>query len=401
MNPILIDIDWKKFLPLTFAKPLSHLLVGIDPVIEKWNRHLNASCQVLPPQYLLEAFPTSSKSDGMLINSSVIPSNALAEAIAKLKQGQVLTNRGRFVAALTKGSDLSGLAKRIENGENFRYSEFGSEEVFFNDELTILETTADIFALNDVILRQDFIDITKKFNTTEFPKHVLTQGDDIFIHPEATVHHCVLNASTGPIYIGKDAEIMEGSLVRGPFSIGESSTLKMGAKVYGATSIGKHCKVGGEVSNSVINDYSNKGHDGFLGNSVLGSWCNLGADTNTSNLKNNYGEVKVWNYATESNEKSGRQFHGLIMGDHAKAGINTMFNTGSVVGMCANIFDGGFPPKFTPSFSWGGSNGFESFKLDKAFEAAQAMMERRNVPFGKPDAGIFRFVSEYDAKYRS
>jgi len=401
MNPILIDIDWKKFLPLTFSKPLSHLLIGIDPIIEKWNRHLNLDCSVLPPQYLREAFPLKSEDEAMLINSSVIPNPALAEAIAKLKLGQVLTNRGRFVAALSKGTDFSVLAKRIENGEPFRYSEFGSEEVFFNDEITILESTADIFALNDVILRQDFIELTKKFNTTDFPKHVLTQGEDVFIHPSATVHHSVLNATTGPIYIGENAEIMEGSLVRGPFSIGESSTLKMGAKIYGATSIGKHCKVGGEVSNSLINDFSNKGHDGFLGNSVLGSWCNLGADTNTSNLKNNYGEVKVWSYATENSEKSGRQFHGLIMGDHAKAGINTMFNTGSIVGMCANIFNGGFPPKFTPSFSWGGSNGLETFKLEKAFEAAQAMMERRNIPFGKPEAEIFRYVSAYDAKFRS
>ncbi|NEN24684.1 glucose-1-phosphate thymidylyltransferase [Cryomorpha ignava] len=401
MNPILIDINWRNLLPLTFAKPLSHLLIGIDTIAEKWERHLNVVPGVLPPQYLREAFPANSDSEIIFINSAVIPTPSLAEAVTKLKPGQVLTHRGIFIAAPTGNNSLDDLAARIEKGESFSFSNFGQDEVFFNEPTVILESPADIFAQNDAILRQDFQEITKKFKTTNFPNHIITSGFDIFIHPEAKVHHCVLNATTGPIYIGKGAVIMEGSLVRGPFAIGESSTLKMGAKVYGATSIGKHCKVGGEVNNVVINDYSNKGHDGFLGNSVIGSWCNLGADTNTSNLKNNYGEIKVWNYETETLENTGRQFHGLIMGDHSKAGINTMFNTGTVVGMCANIFDGGFPPKFTPSFSWGGAQGFETFKIEKAFEASQAMMERRNVHFGKPEADIFRFVFEYDSKFKT
>ena len=402
MNPILIDINWKNLLPLTFAKPVSHLLIGIDTIAEKWERHLNKKPSLLTPQYLAKAFPNEHKDGGTLINSAVIPTPTLAEAISQLKPGQVLTNRGRFVAALSDGSDFDKLAIRLENKYKLIFSEFGSEEVFFNEEITIIETPADIFAFNDAILRQDFKEITKKYKTTEFPDHILTSGYDIFIHPDAIVNHCVLNATTGPIYIGKNAEIMEGSLVRGPFALGEYSTLKMGAKIYGATSIGKHCRVGGEVNNSVIHDYSNKGHDGFLGNSVLGSWCNLGADTNTSNLKNNYGEVNVWSYPDEKPLATGRRFHGLIMGDHAKAGINTMFNTGSIVGMCANIFDGGFPPKFVPSFSWGSSGkGFVTFKLEKSFEAAQAMMERRSVRFDKHDTDIFRYVYDHDSTYRS
>lgn len=402
MNPILIDINWKNLLPLTFAKPVSHLLIGIDTIAEKWERHLNKKPRLLTPQYLAEAFPLEYKDGGALINSAVIPTPKLAEAISQLKPGQVLTNRGRFVAALSDGSEFDKLRVRLENKYKLIFSEFGAEEVFFNEEITMLETPADIFAFNDAILRQDFKEITKKYKTTEFPNHIVTSGYDIFIHPDAIVNHCVLNATTGPIYIGKNAEIMEGSLVRGPFALGEYSTLKMGAKIYGATSIGKHCRVGGEVNNSVINDYSNKGHDGFLGNSVLGSWCNLGADTNTSNLKNNYGEVKVWSYPDEKPLPTGRRFHGLIMGDHAKAGINTMFNTGTIVGMCANVFGGGFPPKFIPSFSWGSAGkGFVTFKLEKSFEAAQAMMERRNVSFDKLDSAIFRYVYDHDSTYRS
>jgi UDP-N-acetylglucosamine diphosphorylase/glucosamine-1-phosphate N-acetyltransferase len=216
------------------------------------------------------------------------------------------------------------------------------------------------------------------------------------------VFDAILNAETGPIYIGPKAEVMEGTIIRGPFSLGTSSSTKMGAKIYGATSVGAHCKIGGEVNNSIINDYSNKGHDGFLGNSVIGSWCNLGADTNTSNLKNNYSEVKTWSYRANSLEKSGRQFHGLIMGDHSKSSINTMFNTGTVAGMCANVFDGGFPPKFIPSFSWGSPhNGFVEFKMDKAISAAKAMMSRRNVEFSSQDESIFRVVSELDRPFRN
>src|SRR5690554_5014236 len=401
MKPILIDINWKNLLPLTFAKPVSHLLIGIDTIAEKWERHLNTKPAPLTPQYLAKAFPNIYPDGGTLINSAVIPTPTLAEAIRQLKPGQVLTNRGRFVAATSDGSDFDKISVRLEHKYKLIFSEFGTEEVFYNDDITIIETPADIFSFNDVILRQDFKELTKKFKTTEFPDQVMTQGHDIFIHPNAIVNHCVLNATTGPIYIGKNAEIMEGSLIRGPFALGDYSTLKMGAKIYGATSVGKHCKVGGEVNNVVIHDYSNKGHDGFLGNSVIGSWCNLGADTNSSNLKNNYSEVNVWSYPDEKPLPTGRNFYGLIMGDHSKAGINTMFNTGSVVGMCANVFDGGFPPKFIPSFSWGSAaKGFVSFKLEKSFQAAQAMMERRGVLFDKPDSEIFRYVYDHDSTYR-
>src|SRR5690606_24924204 len=228
----------------------------------------------------------------------------------------------------------------------------------------------------------------------------IINGQNIFIEEGAKLEFVTLNASFGPIYIGKDAEIMEGSIIRGPFALCEHATVKLGAKIYGPTTVGPHSKVGGEVNNSVIFGYSNKGHDGFMGNSVLGEWCNLGADTNNSNLKNNYAEVRLWDYNTESFARTGLQFCGLMMGDHSKCGINTMFNTGTVVGVSANIFGSGFPRNFIPSYSWGGAAGMTTFKTDKAFEVAREVMKRRNLEFTEQDEKIMEHVFEITAKYR-
>ena len=203
----------------------------------------------------------------------------------------------------------------------------------------------------------------------------------------------ILNTKGGPLYIGKNAEVMEGCMLRGPFALGEGAQLKMGAKIYGPSAFGPECRVGGEVNNSVLLGYSNKAHDGFLGNSVLGEWCNLGADTNTSNLKNTYGPVRAWSYAEQVMVDTGSQFCGTIMGDHSKSGINTMFNTGTVVGVCANIFGGDFPPKHIPGFAWGGTNGLTTFTLEKAFATCRRVMERRHVTFTSADEAILRHVS--------
>ena len=221
-----------------------------------------------------------------------------------------------------------------------------------------------------------------------------------FIEEGAKVEHTILNASTGPIYVGKDAEIMEGSIVRGPLAMCENSVLKMGAKIYGATTLGPYCKVGGEVNNSVLLGYSNKGHDGFLGNSVLGEWCNIGADTNNSNLKNNYTEIRLWNYTSESFINTGLQFCGLIMGDYSKCGINTMFNTGTVVGVSANVFGAGFPRNFISSFLWGGSAGYITYRLNKVFEVAKKVMQRRAIEFNQEDKDILAEVFELTKSYR-
>jgi UDP-N-acetylglucosamine diphosphorylase/glucosamine-1-phosphate N-acetyltransferase len=224
--------------------------------------------------------------------------------------------------------------------------------------------------------------------------------ENIFLEPGAKIECATLNASTGPIYIGKDAEIMEGALIRGPFALCEHATLKMGTKIYGPTTIGPHSKVGGEVNNSVIFGYSNKAHDGFLGNSVIGEWCNLGADTNNSNLKNNYIEVKLWDYASGRFIPTGLQFCGLIMGDHSKSGINTMFNTGTVVGVSANIFGSGFPRNYIPSFSWGGAQGYITYHIDKALEVASQVMKRRDIKLDEIEQDILKHIFEITASKR-
>ena len=254
---------------------------------------------------------------------------------------------------------------------------------------------------NGEAIKQDFELITKGRDSQIISESInIINPDQVFIEEGAKLEFVTLNASSGPIYIGKDTEIMEGSNIRGPFALCEYATVKLGAKIYGPTTIGPHCKVGGEVNNSVLFGYSNKGHDGFLGNSVLGEWCNLGADTNNSNLKNNYAEVRLWDYNTEGFAKTGLQFCGLMMGDHSKCGINTMFNTGTVVGVSANIFGSGFPRNFIPSFSWGGNGGFTTYLTKKAFEVANIVMARRDIEFTEQDAAILEHVFEEAKKYR-
>jgi UDP-N-acetylglucosamine diphosphorylase/glucosamine-1-phosphate N-acetyltransferase len=271
---------------------------------------------------------------------------------------------------------------------------------FIEDCLTV-EHTWDIFAKNDAALREDFELITQERTSQPVPKSInVIAPENIFIEEGAKLEFVTLNASTGPIYIGKNSEIMEGSVIRGPFALCESGRVKLATKVYGATTVGPHSVIGGEVNNSVLFGYSNKGHDGFLGNSVLGEWCNIGADSNNSNLKNNYEEVKLWSYETENFAKTGLQFCGLMMADHSKCGINTMFNTGTVVGVSANIFGAGFPRNFVPSYSWGGASGFSTYLTSKAFQTAKIVMARRNVEFTDEDVMILEHVFEETKKYR-
>ncbi|MFL5752485.1 MAG: GlmU family protein, partial [Bacteroidia bacterium] len=259
----------------------------------------------------------------------------------------------------------------------------------------------DIFSRNGKAFADDFELLTKgrKSQILSKSNRVIGKGK-IFIEKGASVECAVLNTTNGDIYIGKDAVVMEGCFLRGPIGLCEHAELKMGAKIYGPSTFGPYCKVGGEVNNSVLFGYTNKGHDGFLGNSVLGEWCNLGADTNTSNLKNNYGNVKIWNYGAEEMVDTGMQFCGLFMGDHSKCGINTMFNTGTVVGVNANIYGGDFPINFIPSFSWGGAEFFEDYKLHKALEVAERVMSRRNVNLSQADREILTHVFEYSKRYR-
>jgi UDP-N-acetylglucosamine diphosphorylase/glucosamine-1-phosphate N-acetyltransferase len=258
----------------------------------------------------------------------------------------------------------------------------------------------DIWGLNAAELEADFDLLTTGRKSAPVHESCTVIGDRIFLEEGAKATASILNTTTGPIYLAKNAEIMEGCVVRGGLALGEYSALKLGTKIYGATTLGPHSKVGGEVNNSVILGYSNKGHDGFLGNSALGEWCNIGADTNNSNLKNNYDEVKVWSYVSKRFAKTGQQFCGLIMGDHSKSGINTMFNTGTVVGVSANVYGAGFPRNFIASFSWGGPQGTMEYKIDKALDTANRMMQRRGLAVDEVEQEILQSVYEQTAEFR-
>ncbi|MGB3343866.1 MAG: GlmU family protein [Aequorivita sp.] len=389
MNYILFDGNVRnQLLPFTFTRPVADIRVGILTIREKWEHFLGFSTTTVTEDYLSDKYPFLELEKNILINASFLPSENLANIVKGLKENQ----------AVFFGEEPIAFFASEEQEVDFE--SFDIIPYTYRDVLRI-EHTWDIFSKNGEAIKRDFEMLTKDRESQPIPEGIWTKNpENIFIEEGAKLEFCTLNASEGPIYIGKNAEIMEGSLVRGPFALCEDATLKMGAKIYCNTTIGPHCRVGGEVNNSVIFGYSNKGHDGFLGNSVIGEWCNLGADTNNSNLKNNYAEVRLWDYETENFARTGLQFCGLMMGDHSKCGINTMFNTGTVVGVSANIFGSGFPRNFVPSFSWGGSGGFTTYKTDKAFEVAKVVMGRRNIEFSEMDAKILEHLFEETAKWR-
>ncbi len=389
MNYILFDGPFRDaLLPFTFTRPVADIRIGILTIREKWEKHLGYTTSTVTEEYLEQKYPMVELEANIMINASYLPTPDLVKMIQHLSPNQAIFDKEEPVAFYT-----------LEDQE----VDFESCEIFplQNQEVLTVKNTWDIFAKNDAAIRQDFALLTADRASQEIPASNQVVGkENIFIEEGAKVAFAILNASAGPIYIGKEAEVMEGSMIRGPFALCEHATVKMGAKIYTGTTVGPHSKVGGEVSNSVIFGYSNKGHDGFLGNSVLGEWCNLGADTNNSNLKNNYAPVRLWSYETEGFAKTGLQFCGLMMGDHSKSGINTMFNTGTVVGVSANIFGGGFPRNFIPSFSWGGSSGFVPFLTKKAFEVATVMMSRRKLEFTDQEQAILEHVFEITKKWR-
>ncbi|WGF92469.1 GlmU family protein [Aequorivita marisscotiae] len=389
MNYILFDGSVRnQLLPFTFTRPVADIRVGILTIREKWEHLLGFTTTTVTEDYLSEKYPFVELEKNIFINASFLPSENLVNIIKGLEENQAVFFDDEPIAFFTT------------EGQEVDFETFDIIQYAHNDVLRI-ENTWDIFSKNGDAIKRDFEMLTKGRKSQPIPDAVWTSNpENIFIEEGAKLPLCSLNASDGPIYIGKDSEIMEACSVRGPFALCEHATLKMGAKIYSNTTIGPHSKVGGEVNNCVIFGYSNKGHDGFLGNSVLGEWCNLGADTNNSNLKNNYAEVRLWNYETEGFARTGLQFCGLMMGDHSKCGINTMFNTGTVVGVSANIFGSGFPRNFVPSFSWGGSGGFTTYKTDKAFEVAKVVMGRRNIEFSEMDAQILEHVFEETSEWR-
>jgi len=389
MNYILFDGTVRDaLLPFTFTRPVADIRIGILTIREKWEKYLGSTTTTLTEEYLSEKFPMVELAENIMINASFLPNDILSELVSNLEPNQAIFKGEEVIAFFTQDSQ-----------EEVNFDTY--EIIEYTEDCLFIANTWDIFAKNDAAIREDFELLTEDRKSQPIPKSVnVISPENIFIEEGAKLEFVTLNASTGPIYIGKDSEIMEGSIIRGPFALCEQAQVKMGAKVYGATTVGPHSRIGGEVSNSVLMGYSNKGHDGFLGNSVLGEWCNLGADTNNSNLKNNYDEVKLWSYETGGFEKTGLQFCGLMMGDHSKAGINTMFNTGTVVGVSTNIFGSGFPRNFVPSFSWGGASGFTTYITKKAFETARIVMSRRNVEFDEKEARILEHVFEETKKWR-
>jgi len=391
MNIILFDgPERDDLLPLTFTRPVADLRCGILTLREKWEKRSGLTTTTLTEEHLSGKWPTVEEDDNLLVNGALCATDELYNAVANLAAGQVLRSAG-------ENGDILAVRANIDDLESGVIDDM--ETVEFAGEYVHIRYPWDLFRNNGAELERDFLVLADRRVSEPISSTNTVMGDRIFLEEGATVEASILNSTTGPIYLGKDATVMEGCVVRGGLALCDHATLKMSAKIYGPSTFGPHCKVGGEVNNSILIGYSNKGHDGFLGNSVIGEWCNLGADTNNSNLKNNYAEVKVWNYPARRFIPTGLQFCGLIMGDHSKSGINTMFNTGTVVGVSANIFGGGFPRTYIPSFSWGGAAGMTTFKLDKAEEVAERMMERRGIPFDETEQAILKHV--YDLTFET
>lgn len=380
----------KKLLPLTFTKPVADLRVGIQTIREKWSFYSVGEVQVRTQDYLADLFKSNSKGGGIGVSASVLPTEELVFEISELGEKEILMKNGKVIA-------IHPFPSSTDNPQEFLadFKQIESEADFNS-----IEHSWDIFRLNEVEILAD-LERIKTYTRFENPSDTNTLiGNQFFIEKGAKVECATLNSTTGPIYVAAGAEIMEGAVIRGALALCKGAVVKLGTKIYGATTIGPFSKVGGEINNSVVQGYSNKGHDGFLGNSVIGEWCNLGADTNNSNLKNNYGEVKTWSYFDEKDINTGLQFCGLIMGDHSKSAINTMFNTGTVVGVNANIFGGDFPNKFIPSYSWGMEKGSE-YDFDKSIEVAKKVCERRNVVLTQKHIDVLKHVFNETKKFRS
>lgn len=385
MNIILHDFNYHlTFAPLTLTRPVGNLRMGIWTNDERWRQYIpEADVSFHTETYLQEKFPKRLKSENMWINAAVIPDENVVKLVKGLQQGQALYINQIFVALRAETFTLDS-AYRLDE----QHADFVS-----------LDKRWHLYQKNDEVLRKDFEFIKRKkksFICSE-SNTVIGPIDQLFIDEGAVVEGAIINVSKGPVYIGENAEVMEGTVIRGPLALGKHAVLKLASKVYGATSIGDYCKVGGEVNNVIFQAFSNKGHDGFLGNSLIGEWCNIGADTNSSNLKNNYGAVKTYNFEHGREEQTDVQFMGVVMGDHSKTGINTMLNTATVIGVSSTIFSAGFPPKYIPHFSWGGKEDAPVYTFDKAIEAANNMMVRRGQEITRADRMIFEYLYPQDS----
>jgi len=387
------DNAHQTLLPLTYTRPVADLRIGILTIAEKWGKYLNQSFSFHTRAYLQGKFPLQIAADNLFINGAYCPDADLIEAIDKLQFGEALKKDGILIAARLMKSDI----------ERFGVSADFSRVVDYDKDGIVVRRPEDIFRKNDAELRKDFALLTKGRTGKIMSSTNTIIGNDFFAEDGADAECCTFSTINGPIYLGEKTEVWEGTNIRGGFALWGDSQVKMGTKIYGATTIGPYCRVGGEINNAVMWGYSNKGHEGYLGNSVVGEWCNIGADSNNSNLKNNYAEVKLWDYTTEGYRGTGLQFCGLIMADHVKCGINSMFNTGTVAGVGSNIYGAGFPPNFIPDFSWGGAqHGLQEYGFDKFMETTAKVFERRDHrEFNANEQGILKEVFELTRKYRS
>lgn len=395
MNLILVDDPEIRtnLLPLTFVRPTSEIRIGILTIAEKWGKYTSMVPSYLTESYLGLKFSIKTGEKNLLINSAVCPTSELIASVRNLKPGQALVNNGKFIAGVVHGNQEL----------NYPFQYLWQKEAEFPLELTIVDRLWKIFTENDNQLRTDFELLTKGRDSIKIsdPHTVVYGEENVFVEEGVSIKATVINAETGPVYLGKNVLIQEGAIIRGPTAVCEGSHINMNAKIRPATTIGPFSRAGGEINNVVIFGNSNKGHEGFLGNAVIGEWCNIGADSNNSNLKNNYADIRLWDYSSQGFINTGLQFCGLIMGDHSKCGINTMFNTGTVVGIGANIFGSGFPKSFIPSFSWGGPAGFTTYKLPKFLEVVERVMKRRNLNLGDDDRNILSHIFEVSQKYRN
>ena len=404
MNLIFFDHPTYKtqLKPFTLTRPAAEILCGILTLGEKWKKRLAAEAAVeevscLTETYLSGLYPTRIGSDNLLVNAAFCADAALVQEAARLNAGQVLVQQQELIAARINGDLLKEWQGDKINTNAFLKKVLSCEKREYHDSLTVIRHVWDIFLQNGEQIAQDFALITEgRESSTITDPHTIVYGKskDIFIEEGADIKASILNAEGGPIYIGKQATVHENAVVKGPMALMEGSHINAGSKIREATTIGPYSKLGGEVKNVVVFGNSNKGHEGFLGNSVVGEWCNFGADTNNSNLKNNYQPVKLWNYGSRTFENTGQLFCGLMMGDHSKCGINTMFNTGTVVGVSANIFGAGYQPKFIPSFSWGGPEDSSVYRLDKALDVAHSVMQRRGKILTEPDIAMLTHIFE-------
>ena len=398
-NIILFDSDARNhLLPLTATRPMGEFRLGILKLREKWERHFNASISYITQEYLQEKYPIRIEEDNLIINAGLLPDPHVLEYIRGLAPNAALIKNGELLAARLSAPQFESLIADEE------VHSLQGQELEADFQVRMINRLWDFNDYNAGQITADFALLTagRKSQPLSASNQILGSASQIFLEEGALVEGCSLNTTHGPIYIGKNAEVMEGCMLRGPISLGEDAIVKMGAKLYGPVTIGPDCRAGGEITRSIMFGNSNKAHDGYLGDAVIGSWCNIGADSNNSNLKNNYAEVKLWDYATGKFEPTGKQFCGLFMGDHAKCAINTSFNTGTVVGAFANVFGAGFPRNFIPDFSWGGPDSpYRTYKFDDACETAKTVMARRNLAFDDMEKVILYHIYDQTAKYRS